>query len=147
MADAFFLRLKNDISELGKMTELLEKFRKTYNLSGSFTYDIKLSLEEIFSNIVFYGFDDGKDHFIDIKIQMAGNELILEIKDDGKPFNPLDKSFPDFEKPCLDRGVGGLGIYLVCKLMDNLEYKSSEGSNILRMKKLAAGQCKSRAGW
>jgi serine/threonine-protein kinase RsbW len=59
----------------------------------------------------------------------------VQIKDDGKPFNPLIAPDPDIKVPIEERKIGGLGIYLVRRLMDELDYTQDSGENVLVMKK------------
>jgi sigma-B regulation protein RsbU (phosphoserine phosphatase) len=91
--------------------------------------EIEISVEEIFLNIAnyAYGQEGGK-----VKISISTeNGLKIAFEDNGKPFNPLEQTPPDLEKPAKDREIGGLGIYMVKKIMDRVEYKRSEDRNIL----------------
>ncbi len=97
------LVLKNAISEIRVLSNTVKEFCKENSLSGEITHDIHLALEEIFSNIVFYGFHDQDEHQIAISLSLRNNTLILEIKDDGTPFNPLESKTPDLEIPIEER--------------------------------------------
>jgi len=70
-----------------------------------------------------------------VKLTLGSGEITIEVEDDGQPFNPLEAPEPDTTKSLEDRLVGGLGVYLVRKLMDGLEYRRHEGKNLLVMKK------------
>ena len=129
------LILKNDISEIEGLAKAIVDFGKENNLSDKVIYDINLALEEVVGNIISYGYEDNSEHQIIIHFGLRDKELILEVTDDAKPFNPLEVPEPDIEKPIEERQVGGLGIYLVRKLMDKVEYKREQGKNILVMKK------------
>ena len=67
------------------------------------------------------------------EIEETGAEV--EVEDDGLCFNPLDAPEPDLTGPIEDRPIGGLGIYLVKNIMDELDYRRREGRNCLFMKK------------
>ena len=66
---------------------------------------------------------------------MQGEILTLQIKDDGKPFNPLEVKSTNLEKPFDEREEGGMGVYIVRRLMDELKYKRAEGNNVLLLRK------------
>ena len=66
---------------------------------------------------------------------MQPEEVRVDVEDDGQPFNPLAAPEADTTKPLEERTIGGLGIHLVRKLMDGLEYQRQEGKNLLLMKK------------
>ncbi len=129
------LVLKNAISEILVVSNTVKEFCEENSLSGEITHDIHLALEEIFSNIVFYGFQDQDEHQIAISFSLKDNTLILEIKDDGIPFNPLESKTLDLEIPIEERERGGMGIHIASELMDEIEYFRKQNKNILVMKK------------
>ncbi len=129
------LVLKNAISEIRVLSNTVKEFCEENSLSGEVTHDIHLALEEIFSNIVFYGFQDQDEHQIAISFSLKDNTLILEIKDDGIPFNPLESKTLDLEIPIEERETGGMGIHVARGLVDEIEYFRKQNKNILVMKK------------
>ena len=129
------LVLKNAISEMRVLSNTVKEFCEENSISGDVTHDIHLALEEIFSNIVFYGFEDQDEHQIVISFAIRNNTLVLVIKDDGIAFNPLDNKTPELEIPIEEREVGGMGIHIVRRLMDEIEYIRKQNKNILVIKK------------
>lgn len=129
--------LQNDLSEIRRLHCSIARFAEKNRLADEITADIRLVIEEVFSNIVQYGFDDEENHYIAVDIDYREGELILSVVDDGRPFNPLQAPPPDIDKPFEERCPGGLGIFLVTCLMDRLEYRSEAGKNILKMRKTA----------
>ena len=127
--------LKNDLSEIPRLASEIEVFGKKNNLSESVIFDALLASEEIFTNIVSYAYEDDKEHMIVVRVDLNDGELTLEIEEDGRPFDPLKVPEPDIEKPLEERPVGGLGVFLARKSMDELEYRRKSGKNILVMKK------------
>jgi anti-sigma regulatory factor (Ser/Thr protein kinase) len=65
----------------------------------------------------------------------APTELRIEVEDDGRPFDPLAHSAPDLSQPLDKRPVGGMGIHMIRKSMDRVEYRRADGKNILTMTK------------
>ena len=127
--------LKNMFSEIERIAAVVSEFGRRNDLPDELIYDLRLVLEEIVSNIIKYGYKDNDEHQIDIQINLEGNILTLEIKDDGNPFNPLEFRNDAVEKPLDERNTGGMGIYIVKNLMDKTEYRRVEDNNILLLKK------------
>jgi anti-sigma regulatory factor (Ser/Thr protein kinase) len=128
------LYLKNNISEIEKLIEMVDEFGKGHMLSGTMIQDATLALEEIVSNIVLYAYADEDEHEIEVSMGINQGQLIFKIKDDGIAFNPLKNPEPDVSKPFEERKIGGLGIYIAKNLMDELEYLRDNEKNILTMK-------------
>jgi len=127
--------LRNDLSEIPNLANNVREFGERNKLSDKIISDLTLALEERVVNIISYAYQDSVGHDITIDISLKDKELTLEVKDDGQPFNPLEVPEPDIEKPLHERKVGGLGIFLINTLMDEVEYRREEGLNILVMKK------------
>ena len=95
---------------------------------------LAVCMEEIFVNVAHYAYP-GKEGNVDIGIDTADNILTLRVTDSGIPFNPLAKEDPDITASAEERGIGGLGIFIVKKSMDDVTYEYSNGKNILTMVK------------
>ncbi len=97
--------------------------------------ELELALEEAYVNIVRYAYrDDGK---IQIKSQLKENPLQITIQfmDQGIPYNPLENKDPELSLKTDDKKIGGWGIYLIKKFMDQAEYAYEKGCNILTLQK------------
>ena len=127
--------LRNDLSEITNLAHNVREFGERNKLSDKIISDLTLALEERVVNVISYAYQDSIGHDITINISLKDKELILEVKDGGQPFNPLEVPEPDIQKPLEERKVGGLGIFLINTLMDEVEYRREEGLNILLMKK------------
>ena len=130
------LILKNDMAELDKLHGFVERLGRRLSLGKKSIVETTLVLEEVFSNIVAYAYDDDQKDSIRISVTFPVNgALVLRIEDKGRPFNPLEAAEPaliyDLEK-CK---IGGLGIHLIKKLMDEVNYAYRGCKNVLEMKK------------
>ena len=95
-------------------------------------YQINLALEEILVNISKYAYSGNKG-IIDISFEISDNpkQLKVVIKDKGKDFNPLEKEDPDLDVSVEKRKIGGLGIYIVKNMVDDIKYQRLNNENIL----------------
>ncbi|NLG02544.1 MAG: ATP-binding protein [Clostridia bacterium] len=97
---------------------------------------IDIAVEEIFVNIAHYSYETMQgDTTISIEPLSDHSGLLLTFEDSGKPYNPLEQSDPDITLSASEREIGGLGIFMVKKTMDNLSYLYENGNNILTIKK------------
>lgn len=132
--------IKNNLSEIERLSKAVAEFGEKNNLSSEVIYDVRLALEEVVSNIINYGFEDNYEHQISIEMNLQGETLTMKIKDDGKPFNPLEVKSTNLEKPFDEREIGGMGIHIVQQLMDELRYNREKDNNILLLKKHIANR-------
>lgn len=94
-----------------------------------------LAFEEIVSNIVCYAYSPEAEGEMTIEIVESDQQVIITFKDRGKPFDPLSVAEPDTTLSINERPVGGLGIFLVRKMMDSVSYIYSDSQNILEIRK------------
>jgi len=129
------LLLKNRIDEVSQLLSLLEQIGEDFSISPAIIFDITLSLDELLTNIISYGYDDDSEHQIQIKISISDTNFLFEITDDGKEFNPLEKPDPDLTKDLEDMQIGGLGIYLIKNKIDEISYQRINEHNVLTLNK------------
>ncbi len=127
------ISISNNIDELPVLAEKVELTGELWNWPLPFTMNINLVLEEAVSNVIFYAFPEKGIHTIDISFKMEGDELILVIEDEGIPFDPTKKEVPDITLTAEERPIGGLGIFLIQKMMDQVIYKRENNRNILTL--------------
>ena len=128
-------KLKSNLSELDALCQNLEKFGQSMGLSKKCVFEANLALDELFTNIISYGFDDKNEHTISITIALQNDELVVNIEDDGIPFNPTNAETPDLECTIEECRIGGLGIHLAKNLMNEVCYQRCKDKNILTLKK------------
>ena len=137
MDHQFSITIANKRAEISNVIEAFDGFRQYHDLSGKVAYAIELALDELISNIIDYAYEEEEVHQIQIAIELADNEISLQIVDDGRPFNPFseERPVPDTQSPLEERPIGGLGLHLVTTLMDSYEYRFENGKNCLILKK------------
>jgi len=130
-----YLKLRNSMSELDKLDKSLKEFGDQLGLPKRSTCEIHLVLEELFTNIISYGYRDNDKHWVKITISLEKGKLVIQIEDDGIPFNPVDYKMPDLEKSLEGREIGGLGVYLIKQFANDILYKRSGNKNLVTIKK------------
>lgn len=106
---------------------------KDWNITPEIVPKIELVLEEVLTNIIKYAYPTGEG---DVEVQCAllnKDKLCFVILDWGNPFNPLKENNPDLSTDLFERRIGGLGIFLVRKMVDEVDYHYEEGKNILNL--------------
>ena len=134
MAEAVVVELKNDLSEIARLARIVDDFARHHQIEAQTTRNMHLVLDEILTNIISYGYDNGGEHHIIARFNLERGHWTVAVEDDGKPFNPLDAPEPDTNQLLEERPIGGLGIHLVRKNVDELEYRRQKDKNILIMK-------------
>ena len=114
-----------------QVAEFMETEMEKFEISPKISMKMLISIDEIYSNIVRYS---GATEAI-VSIKKSDNTLKLQFKDNGKPYNPLDSKEPDITASAEDRSIGGLGIFMVKKMLDKVEYKYVDNYNILTLTK------------
>ncbi len=91
---------------------------------------IMVALEELFVNVAHYAYEDG-DGTVKVILDIRDDTMVLSLIDSGVPFDPLAKEDPDVTLSASERQIGGLGIYMVKKTMDDVAYRYEDGQNII----------------
>ena len=117
---------------LYKVMDFVESELKQSGCPRKMRSRIALIAEEIFTNIAYYAYGS-ETGSATVRIS-ADKDVLLEFSDSGVPYNPLEKPDPDIDKSAEDREPSGLGIFMVKKMADSLEYRHSENKNILTVR-------------
>jgi len=134
MSEVIAVELKNQLSEIERLARIVDDFGRRHGIEAQIIYNMKLALDEILTNIISYAYDDAKEHIIVIRLSLDQEKWTVEVEDDGRLFNPLNAPEPDTKQLLGERPIGGLGIHLVRKLIDELEYRRQNDRNILVMR-------------
>jgi len=96
---------------------------------------LRLVCEELVVNVVDYAYPKNAEGYMDIEIEREDDLIVIRFKDGGTPFNPLKREMPDITLPLEERRIGGLGIFLTVKKMDEVSYDYVNNENVLTIKK------------
>jgi anti-sigma regulatory factor (Ser/Thr protein kinase) len=131
----FTFTLRSQVSELEVLCRRLEEIGTRLNLSRRCLFEINLVLDELFTNIVSYGFKDEREHEIQVSLKAEGDVLVVAVEDDGVPFNPVKRKEPELPTAIEDCQIGGLGIHLIKNLVHEPVYCRRGKRNVLTFKK------------
>ncbi len=129
------LELTNDISQINLMTAWLEAIFEEYGISNPLAMNINLAIEEAVTNVIMYAYPTGTTATFRMDFDMAeGQPATWRIIDTGMPFDPTAKADADVTLDAAERPIGGLGIFLLKEIMDEVTYCRKDGQNILTMR-------------
>lgn len=128
------LILENDESQLVLMAGFLAEAGMEFGLEEKKVQALHLVLEEAVSNVMFYAYPEESGRRIEVEIGRDGDEVWVVVRDEGIAFDPMRREDPDVGLAAEDREIGGLGIFLIRRLMDEVEYERVKGWNVLRMR-------------
>lgn len=130
------ITLEATIDNLEKVTDFVNSELERIGCPFKPMTQIDIVIDELFSNIAHYAYKPSVGHVtVTVDIEINPITVIITFMDNGKPFNPLDTTEPDTTLSAEERRIGGLGIFLVKKTMDDVTYEYKNGQNILRIKK------------
>lgn len=120
------------LENLDEVTGFVEQCAGRFGLGTKLTFGLLVAIEEAFVNVCHYSYPAGEG---EVEVTCCGEDgaFILEIADSGIEFNVLALPDPDTTADIMDREIGGLGVFFIRKLTDDLSYRREAGRNILRM--------------
>ena len=129
MSNGLALTLETRPGELERLTAAVETLAEQDNWPAALTFKVNLVLEELVLNVINYAYDES-GHQLEVKLTCSEEDLVIEITDEGKPFDPLhDAPEPDMDSPVEERRIGGLGVYLVRTMTSAMQYRREDGKN------------------
>lgn len=129
------IEIINQIDEIERVSAFIEELGEELNLSLSLVMKINLAIEEAITNIIQYAYPKGSANTINLSTEYKDNELIFILTDRGEAFDPTQVSEVDTSLTAEERSIGGLGIFLVRKIMGEVTYQRIDDENRLEMRK------------
>lgn len=125
--------LKNQAREVARAHQALDDLAGRHSLPARSVTRLHVAIEEHLTNIISYGYQPGQKGTINVRFAVEPSNLTVEIEDDGRPFNLAQAPEVDTSLPLDERPLGGLGIHMIRKSVDRLEYRRSNGRNMLTL--------------
>lgn len=126
--------LKNNIREIPRMEEFVNQAGTAAGVAPERIDMLVLAVEEAMTNVINYAYGDREGEII-LTAERQGNALVFEIKDQGKAFDPTQVEEPNVSLPAAEREPGGLGLFIIRKLMDGVHYRREQDTNVLTLTK------------
>jgi serine/threonine-protein kinase RsbW len=123
------LDIKNDISEVERANDILRALWVERALPEDFEVPVTMCLEEVLSNVIRHGCRPGQDCSVQVRYNILPGGIEIEVSDAAKAFDPLSLPPPDLTVPLEQRRAGGLGVFLVRQMMDEVHYEHRNGRN------------------
>ena len=130
------MTVTNDPAQIRLLNEQVDAFGQRNNLPSKSLFNIKLALAELLANTISYGYADKATHTIEIRLELSGGQLKVEIIDDARPFDPRRVKAPKKKGALKELPLGGRGIYLVRSYVDDFGYQRKRGRNHVTVTKI-----------
>jgi len=128
------LEVKAKLKNLAVIDDFINESMKQLGMNKDETLQVRLAVNEACTNIIQHAYSGESEKPIIILCSMSGNECVIEIRDWGKPFDPDSVPLPDTESDLFERKEGGVGIFLMRQMMNDVRYVFRSGRyNELRM--------------
>jgi serine/threonine-protein kinase RsbW len=119
---------------LDEIREFVAQVAREGGFNDKEIYSLQLASDEAASNIIEHAYAGDPDADFDVSCDVYGDTLTITMRDTGKPFNPSNVKLPNLKAGLSERQIGGLGLYLMRKLMDEVHYISNPNTgNLLTM--------------
>lgn len=132
--------LANEISEIGRLADFIEDMGNEFSLAPDVRFNINLVLEEAVANIINYAYPKDKHESIYLSARMHEDSIVLVLTDTGKEFDPTMAPEVDVTLSAEERQIGGLGIFLIRQIMNEVRYERIDGKNVLTLEKKLTGR-------
>lgn len=127
--------LTNDISEVSKLNEFVEEIGNEFSLTPDVVFNLNLVLEEAVVNVINYAYPKEEHQSIYLSASLREGSIVLILTDTGKEFDPTMAPDVDITLSADEREIGGLGIFLIRQIMNEVKYERIDGKNILTLEK------------
>ncbi len=124
------------VENIGQVTDFVDEQLEKIGCPMKIRMQIDIAIDELFGNIAHYAYNpDVGLATVRVEVEQEPLRAVITFIDGGIPYDPLTKADPDISAPAEEREIGGLGIYMVKKSMDDIAYEYRDGQNILTIKK------------
>ena len=132
--------LANEISEIGRLADFIEDMGNEFSLAPDIIFNLNLVLEEAVANIINYAYPKDEHESIYLSARMHEDSIVLVLTDTGKEFDPTMAPEVDVTLSAEERQIGGLGIFLIRQIMNEVRYERIDGKNVLTLEKKLTGR-------
>lgn len=136
--DVYELTVEARSKNLARIADFIQEVADAWSLTARQTYHVQMACDEACTNIIQHAYGEDETGPIDIRFELNSDRCVITIRDYGRPFDPDDVPVPDVTAPLEERTIGGLGLFFMRQLMDELhfEFDPEEGNLLTMVKKI-----------
>ena len=127
--------LANDLAEISRLAQFVDEVGEEFSLAPDITFNLNLVLEEAVVNVINYAYPKEEHQHIYLSAKLHEDSIVLVLTDTGKEFDPTMAPEADITLSAEERPIGGLGIFLIRQIMNEVKYERIEGKNVLTLEK------------
>ncbi len=135
MSQRYQITRAAELGSLSLFRQFISDCCGRHDVPDGTVFDLKLAVDEACTNIIVHGYNGMDPGSIILSFRIESDRILVQITDFGHIFEPADAPKPDVEAALEDRPLGGMGLYLIYQMMDNIDYQSSEDGNTLTFTK------------
>ena len=139
MGPRFRMTIGADPGEVAGVSAAFAGFADAHAVPASVRRSMSVALDELLNNTISYGFAGRERGEVTIDVELRSDRLSVTLSDDGRPFDPFSAAAPDTAPSVEERRIGGLGIHLVRRMMDEVSYHRRADRNVVTLAKLLTG--------
>ncbi len=139
MRQGFRMTIVADLGEVARVHAAFAEFADAHAVPASIRRSMSVALDDLLNNTISYGFAGRESGEVTIEVELRTDRLSVTLTDDGKPFDPFGMAAPDTAPSVEERQIGGLGIHLVRRMMDEVSYLRRADRNVVTLAKFLTG--------
>lgn len=129
------ITLANDIAEISKLATFIEEIGEAFELTPDVIFNLNLVIEEAVVNVINYAYPKEEHQSIYLSANLHEDSIVFVLTDTGKEFDPTQAPEADITLSAEERPIGGLGIFLIRQIMNEVKYQRIDGKNVLTLEK------------
>ena len=127
--------LANDIAEISRLAAFIEEVGEVFSHTPDVVFNLNLVIEEAVVNIINYAYPKEEHQYIYLSAHLREGSIVFVLTDTGKEFDPTLAPEADINLSADEREIGGLGIFLIRQIMNEVRYQRIDGKNVLTLEK------------
>ena len=129
------ITLANDIAEISRLSTFIEEVGEAFELTPDVIFNLNLVIEEAVVNVINYAYPKEEHQSIYLSANLHNGSIVFVLTDTGKEFDPTQAPEADITLSAEERPIGGLGIFLIRQIMNEVKYQRIDGKNVLTLEK------------
>ena len=129
------ITLANDIAEISRLATFIEEVVEAFELTPDVIFNLNLVIEEAVVNVINYAYPKEEHQSIYLSANLHNGSIVFVLTDTGKEFDPTQAPEADITLSAEERPIGGLGIFLIRQIMNEVKYQRIDGKNVLTLEK------------